>query len=240
MTAQPNRKDATIIVAGFLIALIVIVAIFAISESNAIYPHGAKTIRVTASGSMSESPGEAIIGMFVNGTGATSSMAVQNLSATMSKLNATIMRYVGNSSDIQTVSYSVGRVHNSTLYVARESIQVTVPKIKDTTALLVNSTNVPYTYVTSISASLTPSQAKALRSSAISAAMLNATTQAMAISTNVSLQNLSINNVYIYQPSGYEPVSALSVANAATVANSVFYGGMSSVTVSVSAEFAYK
>jgi uncharacterized protein YggE len=221
---------------------------------------GATTVTVTASGSASSSADAAQLYLFVNATGNTTQLAVANLSSTLDSVNSTILKYInGNLSEISTEYFNVNKCynypypstttisppgsHNQTCaYVASETLLVTIPNVKNTTASLESLTSIPNVYVTDVAAKLTDQQISALRGQALAAAMANATGQATAVSPTgkVSTLNITVENFYVY-PFQYSFGSLGTVtptAAAGEIQDSLFYEGTSSVTESVTVVFA--
>ena len=231
--------QTVLVVIAFLIAMVAIVYALAVLQ-NGIGTHvKARIITVGATGYASAYPGEADIFLLVNGTGASTQVAVQNMSTTMAALNNTLQPYISrNVSNMKTISYAVSKPVNSTLYVASEGLEVTVPGIANATSALLASTSMANVYVSGVQAALTPAQTSVLRVEAVQLALQNATAQALAVSKSISLQNVSISGFYIH-PFAELTGAELAAGAAPSSINSLFYGGLVGVTVSVSAQFAY-
>lgn len=235
---QEGRQTVFVVIA-FLIAMVAVVYALAVLHPGLGIHARTHTITVSATGYAPTYPGEAQLFLLVNGTGDTTQVAVQNLSATMSSLNYTLMPYIGaNVSNMKTVSYTVSKLKNSTLYEASEGIEVTVPGIANATHALLGVTSTPNVYVSSVRAALTTAQTSTLRTEAIQLALQNATLQALAVSENISMTNVSISGVYVYPFASLTGSEFAAGATAATV-NSLFYGGLAGVTVSINTQFTY-
>lgn len=247
-----------------IIIAVVVVAALALTGLVSNWKTGANStkptnmVKITASGSASNEPSQALIYVTINGTGATTGSAVQNLSSTINEFNSSIYKFVnGNLSAVTTSSYSVNRPYcyqyapyNKTScyngYVAEESLSIMIPNIRNVSAVLGSTASIPNVYVTYVSAALSDSQATTLRQQALESAIANATSQAGAVigpNDMIYSTNVTVNSYYAY-PYPYG-VSATASANGGTasVAPSAigpqFYGGTNQVEESVSVVFYY-
>ena len=207
-------------------------------------------ITVSSSGSVTASPAQAKIYLFVNATGNTSASAAANLSAKMGIFNSTLMPFIGyNSSRIQTLSYSVyapGPCYNYTypyyypvqycrpvyspvFFVATESIAVTLPNVSMASEALAGISGVPGASVSNVAAVLSQQQQTVLGQQALALAMSNATAQAEAVTggAKLSIQNVTIQNGYLY----YASYGAAS--SSAKSYNQTFFSGTATVTKSI-------
>ncbi len=263
-----------------LFAVLVFVALIFFSfgsyRSGRILPintnQSTSVISLSATGTSHAKPSQAQISITINGTGPTTSLAVQNLSATLSLFNSTIYGFInGNTSLVETTYYSVYKpyqycpvaipVTNASSsgipaypipsctankgYTAVEDILVTLPNIDNVSSFLGAMASAPNIYVTSVSPALSDNQTASLRSTALAAAIANATSQAealMGLGAVIYSKNVSVNNYYYYPYSiAGAASSGASIASleANTSANPQFYEGISQVTESVSVVFHY-
>jgi uncharacterized protein YggE len=230
-------------------------------------------ISVDASGTAYATPTEVEVSLYVNGTGDTAAQATQNISSSLDALNATIYKYTaGNMSLVQTTSYSMTpesvlnatayeeclmqpRFNESicrslgssymTVYLAQESIVVTLPSTPDVSPFLGSMSGIPHVRVDSATAKLTDSQINALRMEALSDAMQNATDQAQAVVgayTPLTTGNITINSV-LYQPYVYNGAYIASAAAVPTATTTIpmpqYYVGQNKVYDSISVKFMY-
>ncbi len=226
------------------IAIILVIALLAITIVAVLYSvYASQTspqgyITVSASGSASALPSQALLYITANGTGATVYDAVSNMSATMQSVNATLFGYVrGNTSMISTSQYSVYRTYNRSTYTASESVTVTIPNISDVNAALGKLSALTNVYVTGVTAQLSSDQVAQLRSQALKEALLNATGQAgeLVAPKGVRLTNVSISG-YVVRP---YPVYSFNAAGVSKDVSPSFFGGTSKVSESISAVFSY-
>jgi len=189
-------------------------------------------ITVTASGSASAAPTVAQLYIYINGTGSTAQLATENLSYTVTAVNSTLSRYtMGNASDIQTTSYQLYKIPNSTAYAASESLLATLP-LSSSGAALTDLSSIPDVYIGSIGIQLSQQQQAGLRSAALSIALANASSQAQQVAgpyASLHIKSVTINGAYYFTPGIYT----------AAVASSQIFGGASSVTQSVTVEYSY-
>lgn len=206
-------------------------------------------LTISASGTVSNSSSQASMYLIVNGTGTTSQLAVQNISATLNKFNSTILKYVnGNLSRISTSYFNVYKNYNKTGYTATEGLNLILPNIKNVSGAISSLSNISDLYVVGASPQLSDAQTSAMRIRALSLAMSNATAQAYALIGNnetIYATNISVNNYRIF-PYGYAlGASSAVVPSGAPVQNinssvpTQFYGGTSQVTESVTVVFTY-
>lgn len=210
-------------------------------------PQHKLVVTVSATGTVTAVPAQAVIYLYANATGDTFAGAAANLSSEISALNSTLMPLVGNnSSRIQTTSYSIYApgpcynitpnyyprfycrpVYSPTFFVATESVAVTLPDSGVANQALEGLSAVPGVTVSNVAAQLSPVQKRIVDQQALSLAMSNATAQAEALAGGESLSvvNISISG-YVY------PVYGVS-ASASKVGNQTFYPGTTTVTKSV-------
>ena len=261
-----------------LFAVLVFVALIALSFgayrsgnglANSGFGSATSVITLSATGSASAKPTQAEVSISVNGTGLTTSSAVQNMSATLNRFNSTIYKFLnGNMSLMETTYYSVYKPYsycpilpqrerlnvspalypvicakNSTGYTAAEDISVTLPSIDNTSAFLGAIAAIPNVYVASVSPALSSSQAASLRSAALTDALSNATSQADALlgpNAVIYSRNISVNSYYSYPYGAYANSGSLSAGGGGnTTIGPQFYTGISQETESVSVVFHY-
>lgn len=236
-----NSSNIRIVAVAIIIAGLAIAYALSLPQNHGSSGGSQGLITVTATGSVSAYPTQAVFYLNTNGSGPTSAAATLNLSATMNRLNGTVLPFLnGNTSLITTQYYNVYRPYNSTFFVASESLMITLQNSSKAAPMLLAISSVPNVYVSNVQPQLSSAQISALRNQAIAAAMANATAQAMALNVNggqISVVNVSINNYYVY-PFPY-PVFATGSgsANLNQSLNSLFYSGTSKVTESVTATF---
>ncbi len=229
---------AAIIIAGALVAFGVYY-----SSAKGTGP-GGSGITVTATGSASTTGGQAVLNLYVNGSGSSTQLAIANLSNTLTSVNSTLLNYLNkNLSLITTQYFSVNKAYNKSVYVAYENLLVTLPNAQNATGALISLSAIPNVYVSNIAPKLSDQQISTLRSQALSMAMANATAQATAVSPTgkVTVLNITVNSYYVY-PLPYSfggglPVTPGIAAGQISSGSSLFYSGTSSVTESVSVEF---
>ncbi len=245
---DPNYVMGAVTLLAIVIIIAAVVLYFAISKSQSqttTTTPGGTQITVTASGTAFSSAAQVSMSMFVNGSGNSSATAIANLSKTLNKVNATLLKYVnGNISLITTQYFNVNKAYNKSTYVAQENLLVIIPNATNVTGALIGLASIPNVYVFNINSKLSAQQTATLRTQALSLAISNATIQANAVSpTGKSmLLNVTINSYYFYPlpyynggPGGIATPVA-QVARNQTI-NSLFYSGRSSVTESVTAQF---
>ena len=101
-----NLRPDLIAVGAIVVAILLAGAAIALSiRGGSASPFGmqlgrsAGSITVSATGIASAYPAEAVIGLWVNGSGSTGQLATKNLSLTLTTLNQTLLSYVnGNTS----------------------------------------------------------------------------------------------------------------------------------------------
>jgi uncharacterized protein YggE len=214
-------------------------------------------VSVSASGTVKGIPSMAMVDVFVNATGKSTSAATANLSSKLVAFNKTVSNYIGgNTSLVKTQYYNVGQTCsggpmmmpvyygqacNSTenvIYQAQESITVTLPKIAQLNDFLSNITGVSGLQVQDVSAELSDAQVTQLRQQALQGAIANATTQAKQIIGNATIVNTSV-SVGSYYAYPY-PIYAASNGGPAIQKTPLYYNGTSSVYENIQATFYYR
>jgi uncharacterized protein YggE len=232
---KTEKLFATVTIIALAITGVVLVA-------TVLYPQGIigtnqiNYIMISASGFASSRPSQAIVSLNINGSGATTAMATANISVTLNVLNSSLEKYInGNTTLIKTLSYSLYKVYNESVYTAVESLQVKIPNIQNVSPLLGDISSVPNVYVSDVSAVLSDSQATALRSQALQNALANATAQAQALAGNkiLTLHNITVNSYYIY------PYSLGASAALRSDVTPAFFGGENKVVESITTSFSY-
>lgn len=247
-----------VFVAVVLVLVLAFVSFVAWSKT----PQQTSLISVAASGSVSADPAQASIYLFLNATGNTSASAVANLSAITGRLNSTLLPFLnGNSSLIQTQSYSVYQqsVCNNytypipyvpvyptttiycpslrTFYTATEYLLVTIPNVAETDAALAGLSAINGVSINDVAAKLSQQQQTTLAQQALSLALSNATGQAQALSggRQLEVQNITVQNNYIYYPT-----AGVFSAAAAVATNQTFYPGRATVTKNIYVVFSMR
>jgi uncharacterized protein YggE len=212
-------------------------------------PQHLPLIMVSASGSASAVPTQAAIYLLLNGTGTTAASAFSNLTAISTELNATLQPFLGgNASAIETQSYTLYPASNCTtlypslypsttticpsqrrFYIAAEAAVVTLPSVSSVDSALSGLSRIAGVSIEGVSAKLSAQQQASLQQDALSAAINNATSQAEALANGkaVAIQNITVQNSYIFYPR-YGAFSA-----SASAANQTFFTGKATVTKSI-------
>ena len=255
-TKGPTKLDVTLwITAVVVIVLVGVAVIFGVIYSGSAATRAASAgqpyipvptptytaaqgvITVGATGTAYATPMQSELSVYVNGTGATTQAATQSLSAALASFNSTVMPYINNNqSNIQTTGYTLTKVYNQSRYLAQESIQLTIPNIRNTSAALGALSAITNVYVSGATPQLSPLQVSSLRTLAITMAMANATGEASTVAgpgASLTQGNVTLSSYY------YPYFSFGSLAPAGAAASPAFYSGRSGVTVSVTAQFAY-
>jgi uncharacterized protein YggE len=219
-----------------------------------------RTITLTASGSASASPDMAEVMIAMNGTGPTAAMANANLSASVGVMNRTILPFLnGNTSLIQTTSYQISPATNCTYpagtstavipyycithklpyYVASESLEISVPNIRNSSAVITGLSKVPNIQLQGVQAAFSQGLQNTLNQKALSAALANATGQAQLLAgqgVSISVENITVQSGLMYYPEAY---GTLSIASSPAVAanSTAFYGGKGTTQRSIHVVF---
>ena len=227
----------------FAIVAIIALAITGVVLVTAVlYPQGVASanrvnyIMVSASGFASSRPSQAVVSLTINGSGATTAIATTNISVTLNALNSSLEKYVnGNTTLIKTLSYSLYKVYNESVYTAVESLQVKIPNIQNVSPLLGEISLVPNVYVSDVSATLSDLQVTLLRNLALQNALANATAQAQALAGNkiLTMHNITVNSYYVY------PYSMGASAALKSDVTPAFFGGENKVAESITTSFSY-
>lgn len=226
------------VIAVLAVLIMGLIIIFAVLFPGGLAARGQQSmLTVSATGTAAGYPDQAILYVEVNGSGSSSQVATANISLTLAELNSTMLRYIDhNTSNIQTVSYSLSKPYNSLNYVADEEMKVTIPSVSNATPAIGALSSISNVYISGASSQLSGQQAAALRTQALSAALANATGQAHALlGSNVSLQmrNITVNS---YNVNPY-PVVALSTGSGS--ASPSFFAGTEGVTETVTVSYSY-
>ncbi len=247
-TNATNASKLPLMLLSAVLALVIVLLAVGVVFSAYLFAHNVADhaprgfVTVSATGGVYAVPSESAVSILANATGTTAHQAVENLSLELNSLNSTLYNYVGaNMSRITTSSYSVFRTHNATTYTAQEGITATLPNASRTGALLGSLSSIPNIYVSGVSAQLSNSQAAAMRGSALSAALTNATQQAEALAApyNITLVNVSVSNYYVYPYSLAEGVGSSGQLISGLNVSPTYYQGRSMVQERISAIFSY-
>jgi uncharacterized protein YggE len=210
-------------------------------------------LTITASGTVSNKSTQASLYVIVNGTGANSQLAVQNISATLNKFNSTILKFVnGNLSRVSTTYFNTYKAYNKSAYTSTEGLSIVLPNINNVSGAIGALSNITNVYVVGATPQLSDAQTSAMRIEALSLAMSNATAQAHALigpNDTIYATNISVNNYRIF-PYGYaigaSSPGAAGGGNSAAPEPSInstiptqFYGGTNQVTETVTVVFNY-
>ncbi len=232
------REQCTNATIAILMAVVGAALLFCLL-AQPIHLFGMHTITVTATGYAKAVPAEVQIYMYANGTGASAGSAAANLSSTLSLLNDTLMRYVnGNESNITTDSYTITKVNETNMpYLAVEYLHVVV-NTKKAGTLLGTLSNMSNVYINNEYVELSPAQGDRLKSTALSEAIANATSQARAIvGPNVVITPI---NITVSTYGGYPIYYSEGAGGATTLGvNLEFYPGTTEVTGTVTVIFSY-
>lgn len=207
-----------------------------------------RTVTISATGFASATPSEADMSLVVNATGKTTQEAVQNITAALGAFNSTIGSYIGKNFSLVTTTYFnlypriIYNYSNGTYtshksgYIATENLLVKLPDVNSVGSAIWALSNIPNIYVSSVSRGLSDAQIGSMRSEALSNALANATSQAIALvgADNLTTESISISNYYVYP---YYASAAPKGLNATAVPQ--YYGGMNQVTESITVTFSY-
>ncbi len=225
-----------------LIAVLAILIMGTVLALGVLYPKGmfqnGKEVSISASGSASALPQQGAIYIYVNGTGDTAGVATANMSLALAQVNSTLSTYA-NANSITTQYYSVAKEYNSSLYVAKEGVQIIIRNVNNMTNALQSLSNYKNVYVQNAAASLSGSQATMLSRLALQLALKNATAQAEALTENATLTavNMTTTNYRVYVPLGLGAVASAGVAP--ETSSQLFFNGNESITESITVTFRY-
>lgn len=233
-----------------IIAVLAIFVMGAILATAVLYPGGLvatpggqnNNIYVTAEGFAYGYPSQAVLYLYLSGSGPSSAIATSNASLTLQRLNYSLNSYInGNTTRIKTLAYQLYKQHNSSVYEVQESIEVTLPNIDNLSTAIQNLSSVGNVYVQQVSPVLSPSQQTALRNQALSSALANATAQAQVLAQNatVTVHNITVTSFGVY-PFGNGLLAAASPSGGISNQGTLFYQGQNQVTESITAQFSYK
>lgn len=238
-----------IIVAILTIALAIVFLGFAILYSR---PQHLSYVTISATGTVSAIPEEALIYVSLNGTGNTTASATANLSLTLQKVNATILPLINrNRTLLQTTYYSINKPYqticyptptgtgarpvypctpsNFTGYVATEDITITILNSNNVSGIITALSKIPHLTLQSIQPKFSDNETAALDQQALSLAIANATAQARLLTgnnTRLKIENITVQNQYIY------PYASGS-SSASTSNSTIFYPGQTTISKSV-------
>ncbi len=189
-------------------------------------------ITVTAMGSVSAAPQQAVVSLTANGTARTPSNATAMLSNTLAAMSSALSGYIMNGTTIQTTSYQLYRPYNSSYYTASESVMAILPinRTGDAIGALSSISNL---FVNGVSIQLSQSQSAGMRSMALALAMQNASTKAQQLvgpATRLTISSITVNSAGYPSPG---PVFAVA-ENKVPV-----FPGQQSLTESVTVRFTY-
>ncbi len=196
-------------------------------------------VTVTATGSAIALPSQVHMYLYANSSAPAAQVATQGLAATIGEINSTLLPYIGrNLSNIQTVSYSLYKVYNRSAYTATEGLSITIPNIGNASAAIGALSSISNVYVNGVNAQLSAAQISSLRDQALSSALANATSQASILANNATVQlgNVTVNSYGIIPFYGNSFMPTIAAA-ATTQSGPGFYGGVSTVTESITATF---
>lgn len=255
-----NQKKNSL--TNFLVIIVVIVlAIQLVILFELLYPSsslkigsGNSTLTITASGSATAVPTQGLLYVSLKGLGKTAAAATANLSQELVQANATLYKYInGNLSNVQTSYYNLYNqssyyyppvYKNNTLngYQASESLTVTIPNIKNVSAALGALSAINGISIYGASPQFSNSQTSALRITALSNAMSNATAQAHALlpAKTLTVVNITVNYFNRILPYPVAAGGAAVTSSSLNVTNPNFYSGSQSVTESITVVFSYR
>lgn len=227
------------IVAVLVLGACLIFSILIVYSSHGIaiqHESGKNYVMVTATGAVRGIPDQEVVYINVNATGATTTAAVDALSATTASLNSTFYNYTGNMSLVETTSFSVYKVYNESYYTAYESLSVTLPNANSTGNFLGAVSKMPNVYVNNVQAQFSAARISSMRGLALQNAIMNATLQAQAVAGGAAVHvgNITINN---YGP--YYPYFSNDIGATSGYRSPIVYTGTGSVTASITTTFYY-
>lgn len=231
-----------------IIAVLAIFVMGAVLATAILYPGGvignpgsqSNYITVTAQGFAYGYPSEAVVYLYLNGSGPNSAIATSNATLTLQRLNFSLNRYINeNTSQIKTLSYQLYKQHNSSAYEVEEDLQVTIPNIQNVSAVLQNLSSINNMYIQTVSPTLSDSQKTKLRNLALSDALANATTQAKVLAQNmtVTTHNITVTSFNVFYPYSLD---ATASAGGIGDKNTLIYSGENQVSETVTVQFSYK
>lgn len=236
MGNNDNLYAAIAVIAILSFAVTMIVGAVAYREAfNMASPSNIQksTITVSATGSASAMPQQAVVYLTANGTARSAANATSMLSKTVYAISSTLAGYLSNGSMIQTTSYQLYAPYNSPYYTASEGMQFTVPVglVGNAIGDLASLHNV---FINSVSIQLSQAQVSNLSSTALSIAMQNATAQAQEVAgphVPLTISSVTLNTgPYVFPGSRYF-VAAESVP---------VFPGTQSVTQSITVVFTHQ
>ena len=194
------------------------------------------SVTITATGTIQQEPTQGVIYVYANGTGGTEKIANDNLSLTLEILNTSMLKYVGgNLSNINTQSYYVNKIKNSSTYQAVEYLELTITNVNNMSSAINTLSKINNTYINGAYAQLSPEQIKQMRNQALSQALSNATSQAEVLENNASL---TVENITVGQPR-FPVFIASQTSSAYTITQNkqLFYYGEQGLTESITVTF---
>jgi uncharacterized protein YggE len=218
------------------------------------------SITVSASGSVTSDPDEALIYLFLNSTGSSFSSAVENLSSVAEMLNSTLMPLLGgNASLIRTLYYKVYTPPSCVnvtpyyypkpyyciqplspkIYVASEYLLVTLPNVSNVNQALMDISKITGIGISDVSSMLSSQKQMIMMQEALAFAMDNATSQAQAVAgsgVQLKTQNISITSGYLVYPYLASGEGALA-STALYSGNQTFFPGTATITKNVNVVF---
>lgn len=254
--SQSNAGLYAVIILSALVLGLLIFAGFAIFGSRSqsgtsTLSYTNSTIRlnslvISASGTVTNKSTQATVYVDINGTGQTNQLAVQNLSNTLQSFNSTALKYInGNLSRISTSYFNTNKLYNKSGYEAQESLSVIIPNVNNVSSFIGAISTIPNAYVVGAASTLSAAQISSMRTSALTLALANATSQAQALvgkNNTIYSTNISVNSYNVYPFSYAVGAVGGGGANAAatpitTTITPQFYGSTGQVTESVSVTF---
>ena len=192
-----------------MLAIIAIVAILTLGgvlafgliyQKSLLHPQQ-KLITVSASGYASVHPSEGVVNLYITGSGPSSEEALSNLSVSLSMMNSSISEYIGgNTSNINTKGYQLYKEYNKTLYVARETVEITIPNATNMGSVLGVLSKINTVGVSSAMFEPSYGQIRNLTKAALEDAMQNATYQASVLADGAQVSPVNITSAYSYPP----------------------------------------
>ncbi|MCL4379668.1 MAG: SIMPL domain-containing protein [Candidatus Marsarchaeota archaeon] len=234
--AKDERLVAWVAIAAILAFAVTAITI-ALAHNQQIYQTPGQSqamsyITITATGSVSATPQQAVVSLTANGTAKTAANATAMLSNTLAAMSSVLSGYIMNGTTIQTTSYQLYRPYNSSYYTASEGVTAMLP-INRTGAAISALSSISNLFVNGVSIQLSQSQSAGMRSMALILAMQNASTQAQQLvgpATRITISSITVSSA------GYPlPGPTFAVAE-----NKVpVFPGQQSVTESVVVKFSY-
>jgi hypothetical protein len=200
--------------ATIAILVLVLIGVFAASRPITVQTTAsttAKTIQVSAVGTISAAPDETILRLGVLTQSTTATQATQENAAAMASVIQTLVNLGVASDSLKTATYSLSPIYDNAKsppkvvgYSARNEIQVTLSNISITGKAIDAAIAAGANEVDEVTFTLTAQTYATLQKQALQLAIKDASGQAQAIASGLGLRiigPIAVTTVYSYQPS---------------------------------------